>query len=212
MAPLPSSNLVTRQSTSPNPIIPANYTFTNGMQPGAVVGITLGSVALFVLICWMIYTLVGGNMQNAQTLNDEEVAEVERKQSTRSRSHRSRRDSRRERSRSGGGRGRGDRGERIREVPVVERIVVEERRSGSRAPPAPPPPPPMAESSVGSTVDEIVVIEDHSPPRRRSRSRRGDGGGGGPPSGYRVVDPGQYGGGEGRLRDVDRRGSRRSGR
>lgn len=70
----------------------------------------------------------------------------------------------------------------VRERPRTrERIVVEERRTESRPPPV---------------DDDIVeVIEEHSPPRRH-RSKRD--------SGYRTVDPAEFGGGGRPMRKVRR--------
>jgi len=68
--------------------------------------------------------------------------------------------------------------------------VVEERRT-TTAPPV-----------VEAEDDDIVeVIEEHSPPRRVRRS----GSGRQPQSGFRTVDPGEYGGGGRPLRKVSRR-------
>jgi hypothetical protein len=154
------------------------------MQPGSVIGITLGSVAGFLLILWLIYTLLGGNM-NPSGASDVESVVIQ------------------QRSKRGSRRGSSRRSEttevrRERVVPVVERVILEDRRSSR-----PPPPPAQALSSVGSE-DEVVVIEEHSPPRRSKSKREGR------ESGYRTVDPMAYGGGDRPLRDVDRRSSRRS--
>lgn len=75
-------------------------------------------------------------------------------------------------------------------VPVVERVVVEERRGSRRG--SGPSRRSRSRSSSASTgeLDEVVVIEDHSPPRR-SKSRRGSGG-------YRNGDHMAYGGSDGR--------------
>jgi hypothetical protein len=69
--------------------------------------------------------------------------------------------------------------------PVVDRIVVEEERETRTAP--------------AGSAEEIVVIEEHSPPRR-SKSKRD--------SGYRVVDPMAYGGGDQPMRKSSSRRSR----
>jgi len=52
--------------------------------------------------------------------------------------------------------------------------------------------------------DEVVVIEERSPPRRSKGKRDSK------DSGYRTVDPLAYGGGGAPMRDVGRKGSRRS--
>lgn len=87
----------------------------------------------------------------------------------------------------------------------VERIVVEERRESSRSRPVAT----VLSDSVGSE-DEVVVIEEHSPPRRPSTSKKVKEVREVRESGYRTVDPLAYGGGDRPLRDVERRGSRRS--
>jgi hypothetical protein len=158
-----------------------------GPQPGTVVGIVLGSVAGFLLLLWLIYTCanLGGGFGGfsgfggwgRETVVEEEVI----RRRSRSRSH--------SRSRS-----RASRTETAEVVSVHrspsrrtrETIVVEERRTSR---PAPPP------------EDDIVeVIEEHSPVRRPSRreSKR--------TSGFRTVDPAEFGGGDRPMRKV---GSRR---
>jgi hypothetical protein len=185
------SFLSRRQTTT---VIPADYTNINTSQPpGTVIGIVLGSIAGFLLILWLIFTLMGGSLRVGASSEVGSVVIRERKRSSRRGSSRrtsSRRDSVEVRE--------------VRRPPVVERIVVEERRESRPAPAA------VVESSVGSE-DEVVVIEEHSPPRRASskkvkevREVR--------ESGYRPVDPLAYGGGGEPLRDVERRGSRRSNR
>ncbi|KAI9847592.1 MAG: hypothetical protein M1837_002166 [Sclerophora amabilis] len=73
----------------------------------------------------------------------------------------------------------------------TERIIVEERRA--RTP------------TVPERDDDIVeVIEENSPVRHSRSSRR--------QSGFRTVDPDQYGGGNRPLEDINRKSSRRSGR
>jgi hypothetical protein len=188
---------IKRQATTA--IIPADYSNINtSPNPGTVVGIVLGSVGGFLFILWLIYTLAGGNMAGSSS----DVASViirERKRS-----------SRRGSSRRGSSRRESVEVREVREVrrerppPVmVDRIVVEERRE-SRAPPAV-----VVESSVTSE-DEVVVIEEHSPPRRASSGKRVKEVREVRESGYRTVDPMAYGGGDRPLREVERRGSRRS--
>jgi hypothetical protein len=183
-----------RQTTT---IIPADYTNIDTSQPpGTIIGIVLGSVAGFLLILWLIYTLMGGNITVGASSDVSSVVIRERKRSRRGSSRRtsSRRESVEVRE--------------VRRPPVVERIVVEERRESR---PGPPPVVVVESSSVGSE-DEVVVIEEHSPPRRASGSKKVKEVREVRESGYRPVDPMAYGGGDEPLRDVDRRGSRRSNR
>jgi len=71
----------------------------------------------------------------------------------------------------------------VRERPRTrERIVVEERRTSTAAP-------------VDPDDDIVEVIEEHSPPRRH-RSKRD--------SGFRTVDPAEFGGGGRPMRKVRR--------
>jgi hypothetical protein len=172
-------------------VIPADYGNINDSQPpGTVIGIVLGSVAGFLLILWLIYTLMGGNMAMAGATSSSDVGSVviQRKRSRRGSSRRTSRTETVE----------------VRRPPVerVERIVVEERREASRSRPVAT----VLSDSVGSE-DEVVVIEEHSPPRRASSSKKVKEV---RESGYRAVDPMAYGGGDRPLRDVDRRGSRGS--
>jgi hypothetical protein len=185
-----------RQTTA---VIPNDYSNINtSPNPGTVIGIVLGSVAGFLLILWLLYTLNGGNMSGSSS----DIASVivrERKRSSRRGSSR-RASSRRE-------------SVEVREVrrerppPVVERVIVEERRESRPAPAVVV----VEESSVGSE-DEVVVIEEHSPPRRASSSKRVKEVREVRESGYRTVDPLAYGGGDQPLRDVERRPSGRSNR
>jgi hypothetical protein len=142
----------------------------------------LGSVAGFLLILWLIYTC--GNMDDAygifggwgrQTIVEEEI--IRRHSRSRSRSPAHSRVSRTETAEVASVRSPS----RTRR----ETIVVEERRTSR---PAPPP------------EDDIVeVIEEHSPVRRPSRreSKR--------TSGFRTVDPAEFGGGDRPMRKVSRR-------
>jgi hypothetical protein len=193
-------SLLKRQTTT---VIPADYSNIDSSQPpGTIIGIVLGSVAGFLLILWLLYTLMGGNMNAGASSDVGSVVIRERKRSRRGSSRRgsSRRESVEVREVR--------EVRRERPVPVVERVIVEERRESRPAPAV------VVESSIG-TEDEVVVIEEHSPPRRASGSKRvkevrevrevRE-------SGYRPVDPLAYGGGDEPLRDVDRRGSRRSNR
>lgn len=171
-----------------------------GPGAGTVVGIVLGSVAGFVLLVWLLWTLA--NFQNRESNVISESVEVVRERplsaAPRSRrSHRSRRETviMRERSRS---RSR-SRSPTVRGV--SERIVMEERRA-SRAPSVIVPE--RRETIVveerrerrveGDDIVEVMEegsISDRSPaPRRKDRRRRSSAGG------YRSVDPNLFGGGD----------------
>jgi hypothetical protein len=197
---IPSSLLHRRQTTL---VIPATYgNIDSSPPPGTIIGIVIGSVAGFLFILWIIYTLLGGNIVTGYIGGVAASSNGSSSTSSVVVRERSKRSSRRRESLE------------VREVrrppPVVERIVVEERRESR---PAPPPVVVVeaGESSVGSE-DEVVVIEEHSPPPSRSRRESGGGSRKTRESGYRTVDPLAYGGGDEPLRDVERRGSRRSNR
>ncbi|KAJ9145157.1 hypothetical protein NKR19_g6190 [Coniochaeta hoffmannii] len=147
--------------------VPAAYGSPNGPDAGTVVGITLGSVAGFVLLLYLIYTCL--NVGNPDAFTDAEstvmsIGTASVGTRTRVRKHRHHRSPRREtvEIRTGSGRPvvveeRG--GSRVREV-VVEDTT---RRSVSRARPPP---------RVVDEDEEIVVLEEHSPPRRHKSRRR----------------------------------------
>ncbi|MCJ1381356.1 hypothetical protein MMC17_004466 [Xylographa soralifera] len=155
--------------------IPASYSGLNaGPDAGTVVGITLGSVAGFLLVLWLIYTCfnMGSGMGNGAIVAEEVVSRrsLSPPRPRRSRPSRTRSPSRSEMSEV--------RSPPRREQSRRETVIIEEtRRPAERE-------------------DDIVeVIEEHSPPRR-VRSQR--------VSGYRTVDPDAYGGGERPLRKVRR--------
>lgn len=178
----PASILLSKRQTQIL-AIPTIYEGLNaGPQPGTVVGIVLGSVAGFLLLLWLIYTcanLGGGPFSGwgRQTVVEEEII---RERRSRSRSV--------SRSRSRASRTETAEVLSVHRSPsrrMRETIVVEERRTSR---PAPPP------------EDDIVeVIEEHSPVRRPSRreSKR--------TSGFRTVDPAEFGGGDRPMRKVSRR-------
>ncbi|MCJ1284687.1 hypothetical protein MMC26_004023 [Xylographa opegraphella] len=129
--------------------IPASYAGLDaGPDPGTVVGITLGSVAGFLLILWLIYTCfnMGSGLGNSGIVAEEVVSRrsMSPPRPRRSRPSRTRSPSRSEMS-------------EVRSPPRRERretVIIEETRR-----PAEP-------------EDDIVeVIEEHSPPRR-VRSQR----------------------------------------
>tara|TARA_R110002003_G_scaffold6_6_gene305 strand:+ start:14112 stop:14732 length:621 start_codon:yes stop_codon:yes gene_type:complete len=142
-------------------IIPTYYNLS-GPTPGTVVGIVLGSVAGFLLIVWLLYSVTnGGGMSvgNTTAMAGQEEIVV-----------------RRRRGSHGGGRSRGSRHTQVREVSRSPRrssgrsqIIVEERRA-----------PPRARSIIVEERhhrvpgdDVVEVIEEHDEYRERRGSRRG---------------------------------------
>lgn len=170
-----------RQAAQTTSTVPATYGSPNGPSAGTVVGITLGSVGGFILLLWLIYTVI--NVGNPEAFTDAEstvmsmgTASVATRRVRRHHRHRSPRRETVEIRTGGPGRpviveDRG--GGRVREV-VVEDTT---RRSASRARPPP---------RVVAEDEEIVVMEEHSPPRRH-KSRRRSSGGERRSGGYRVV-------------------------
>lgn len=155
--------------------IPTTYAGLNdGPAPGAVAGIVIGAVGGFLLVLWLLYTCF--NLGGFPGFRGGEVVEEEIVR------HRSR-SPRRSRSRSETIEIRKSRSPPRRQR---ERIVVEETRRVSR-PPEPEP---------EDIIDDIVeVIEEHSasPPPRRTSKRS---------SGFRTVDPAEFGGGGRPMRKV----------
>jgi hypothetical protein len=148
-------------------IIPTYYNLS-GPTPGTVVGIVLGSVAGFLLIVWLLYSLTqGGGFKSGGTTAMAGQEEIIIKRPRRN-------------SHGGGNRSRGKRQE-VREVSRSPRrsggrsqIIVEERRAG---------PPPMRPRSVVvesrqrvPNDDVVEVIEEHEDYRERRGSRRAPGG------------------------------------
>lgn len=149
--------------------IPTVYKDVNSSPaPGTVVGIVLGSVAGFLLLVWLFWTLLqsgrGGNI-----IVEEDVVV------RRSRSPRNSRREMRQRS--------------PQRIVVENRNIVEDRRGA----PAVERERVVVEERVERRVngDDIVeVIEEHSsvsPPRRKTSKKAGQ---------YRTVDPGAFGGGD----------------
>jgi len=157
-----SQPVAKRQQMIQTGIIPTYYN-TNGPAPGTVAGIVLGSVAGFLLIVWLLYTLTqggsgfGGN-RTAMAGQEEVVIRRPRRNSHGARrSTASRRTTEiRELSRSprrSGGR---------------SQIIVEERRG------APRPRSIIVEERHRVPGDDVVeVIEEHDEYRARRGSRRG---------------------------------------
>ncbi|KAF2823051.1 hypothetical protein CC86DRAFT_329604 [Ophiobolus disseminans] len=145
-------------------IIPTYYNLS-GPQPGTVVGIVLGSVAGFLLIVWLLYSITnggggfGGAGRTTAMAGQEEVIVRRRRNShgaAAGRSRVSRRQETRELSRSprrSGGR---------------SQIIVEERRGPPR------PRSIIVEERHRVPNDDVVeVIEEHDEYRERRGSRRG---------------------------------------
>lgn len=198
--------------------IPATYTDLDGPPAGQVVGIVLGSVFGFILLIWLLYSILGPKEPVAEDSVVTDLPPPRERRKHRSR-HRSR--SVRSRSRSPSIDVRERTVREIREVhtdgpgivpmpmpmpppmyappprePMVERVVVEERRERPRSRSR------MTRgTATDSGADEVVVIEEHSPSPRRDRSRRRSRRGSGA---YRPVDPDQWAGGDAPPRRVRR--------
>ena len=158
-------------------VVPALYN-TNGAKPSTVIAAVLGSVGGLLLVLWLAYTCY--NFAQPNRFVEEEVVV---RRNSRHTSHHSPRSVSRARS--------------------VRSEVVETTRVRSSTPP------PRRESRRETIIveetrrperverdeDIVEVFEEHSPaPPRRSRSGR--------VSGYRNVDPGEFGGGSRPLRPV----------
>ena len=171
-----------RRQVQPS-IIPTTYSGLNaGPVPGTVVGIVFGSVAGFLLVLWLIYSIFMAQGWNSTSVEEEVVVSRRRSRSPRRSSPRRSSPRRPPSSRSHSevievSRQRSPPRRETRR----ETVIVEETRR-----PAP-------------RDDDIVeVIEEHSPPRRVRRESRRE-------SGYRTVDPEAFGGGNRPLRKVSRR-------
>ncbi|KUI60698.1 hypothetical protein VP1G_07904 [Cytospora mali] len=197
----PSHVLEARQEGT-TATIPGAYPGVNaGPDPGTVVGITLGSVAAFLLLLWLVYTCLSmGNSSAVETVSSYGTASVVTRKSRRRHSshhHHHRSPARRE---------------------TVEIRTSRETLRRSGTPPSRPVglPPRM----VQGEEDEVVVIEEHTPPRRhksrshkrRSSSARRESGiresgfreSGFRESGFREVEPDRFAGGDAPIRDVRR--------
>ncbi|KAF2846725.1 hypothetical protein T440DRAFT_222429 [Plenodomus tracheiphilus IPT5] len=142
-------------------IIPTYYNLS-GPQPGTVVGIVLGSVAGFLLIVWLLYSLTNGAARTAGTrtamAGEEEIVVRRRRNShgnaSRSRNSRQMREVSRSPRRSSGRSG----------------IIVDERRPPTRTRSI------IVEERHRVPGDDVVeVIEEHDEYRERRGSRRGPG-------------------------------------
>lgn len=166
--------LIHRQTLDDDDVVPAHYDGLSPLGPGAIVGVTLGAVAGFLLILWMIYTCLnfGRPIENSSSSVYTGTATSVLSVRSRSRHHHHRK----HRSPARGPR-----------IIATEEIRVRERESVSRSRPPGPiivdteppmrerrasqgPPPPRI---VTDDEDEVVVIEEHSPERRRSRRYSG---------------------------------------
>lgn len=141
-------------------IIPTYYN-VSGPEPGMVVGIVLGSVAGFLLIVWLLYTLTNGVNRTGTTTamaGEEEIVVRRRRNSHGNRSRGSRRNVEvRELSRS------------PRRSSGRSQIIVDERRP-TRARSI------IVEERHRVPGDDVVeVIEEHDEYRERRGSRRGPG-------------------------------------
>ncbi|KAF1923466.1 uncharacterized protein M421DRAFT_96122 [Didymella exigua CBS 183.55] len=158
-APL-TAPMVRRQQMIQQGIIPTYYNLS-GPEPGTVVGIVLGSVAGFLLVVWLLFTLTQGSKAGTTTAFAGEEEIVVRRSRRNSHGNRSRRSSHaqmREVSRS------------PRQSSGRSHIIVEERRA---------PPPPRTRSIIVEerrrvpNDDVVEVIEEHDEYRERRGSRRG---------------------------------------
>lgn len=145
-------------------IIPTYYNLS-GPQPGTVVGIVLGSVAGFLLIVWLLYSLTNGSGfggGNRTTMAGQEEIVVRRPRRNSHGGNRSSRVSRRQ---------------EVREISRSPRrsggrsqIIVEERRGPPR------PRSIIVEEHRRVPNDDVVeVIEEEESYRERRGSRRGGG-------------------------------------
>ncbi|KAK0735713.1 hypothetical protein B0T21DRAFT_412315 [Apiosordaria backusii] len=199
---LPRSSLLSSRQT-PTQTIPASYgALYTSLDPGAVAGIVLGSVAGFCLVLWLFYTCI--NIGNVDSTTEGTASVVTRK------SHHAHEHSGYRRSSRRGG---GETIEITRTTREQSRGPEEElfkgwargRGRGVRRVVE------VSDDDTGTGPDEVVVIEEHSPPRggsrRRERSRirsveRRS-------SGYREVDPDRFAGGDARVVEVRRSSSHR---
>ncbi|KAJ9610833.1 hypothetical protein H2200_005610 [Cladophialophora chaetospira] len=160
--------------------IPTTYAGLNsGPQPGALVGIVVGSIAGFIIILYILLSLFRLRMGRG---GGEVIEEKIIHRSSQHRRRPSRSASRTSRSAS--------RVISVASSPRRERVVRErETREEETV---------IVEEQVSSVGDDIVeVIEEHSPerPARKPSGR----------SGFRTVDPAEFGGGRAPTRKLGRR-------
>lgn len=154
--------------------IPGCYQF-GGATPGAVVGITLGAIAGFLLVMWLLWVLSNGTtFIQTSNLQEEDVvvSHSHRHRSRSPRTHRSHRSTyQAEMRHSSPRRERVVRQERIvRDVPppreasrVRETVIVEESRPERR----------VDGDDIVEVIEEHSSIGDAPPPRRKSRRSSG---------------------------------------
>jgi len=146
-----------RQQVFVQPGIIPTYYNTSGPQPGTVVGIVLGSVAGFLLIVWLLYSLINGNNRigtMTAMAGEEEIVVRRRRNShgTRSRSSRQMREVSRSPRRSS----------------TRSQVIVEARRPVTRTRSI------IVEDRHRVPGDDVVeVIEEHDDYHERRGSRRG---------------------------------------
>jgi hypothetical protein len=155
-------------------LIPTSYSNQNsGPTPGTVIGVVLGSVAGFLLLLWLIRTLVNRGSAGA-TVEEDDIVVRERRTSRSSRSRN---------SRSSPPRPRTPVRRSATETRVVdEQVIIEDSRV-----------------AAGDDEDVVEVIEEEEElrPPRRSRSGRGRA-----DSGYRPVEPDRFAGGNHPMEQV----------
>lgn len=151
-----SLSIAKRQQVLIQPGVIPTYYNTSGPQPGTVVGIVLGSVAGFLLVIWLLYTLANGNARiGAMTTmaGEEEIVVRRRRNSHGNRSRSSRR--MREVSRS------------PRRSSTRSQVIVEARRPVTRTRSI------IVEDRPRVPGDDVVeVIEEHDEYYERRGSRR----------------------------------------
>ncbi|KAH9861714.1 hypothetical protein J1614_011467 [Plenodomus biglobosus] len=159
-APQRAPNAKRQQMLVQQGIIPTYYNLS-GPEPGTVVGIVLGSVAGFLLIVWLLYSLTNGSNRSGGTTamaGEEEIVVRRRRNShgnvSRARSSRQMREVSRSPRRSSG----------------RSQIIVDERRPPTRTRSI------IVEDRRRVPGDDVVeVIEEHEEYRERRGSRRGPG-------------------------------------
>jgi len=185
--------------------LPASYAGLNsGPSPGTVVGITIGTVAGFILLMWLIQTLIQNQGMGNQYIEGDasEVVVTRRQEPRRKPRRKERRQQRSERSEMSSISASTRRTRQPSRSPAPrrersERIILQETR---RTETSRPPPEVREREDIRETVteersrrvsgdDTVEVIEEESLISGRGPRRSGRSGA------YRVVDPGAYAGG-----------------
>ncbi|GKT59251.1 hypothetical protein ColTof3_06590 [Colletotrichum tofieldiae] len=143
--------LIHRQTTDGVVVVPATYGGYSDLGPGAIAGITLGAVAGFLLILWMVYTCLnfGRPVETSSSSVYTGTASVISPRARVIATEEVRVRERESLSRPPG--------------PVIVEAappMMQERRASR------PPPPRVV---TDDEDDEVVVIEEHTPERRRRR-------------------------------------------